>query len=111
MTLISGWGRGSWSEGAWNEPIPAEVTGVSVSGQVGTVAVTGSAIFAVTGVSVSGQVGTVAVDAGATAFLVGVTAVGRVGQAVVWGKVIPDPGNTWTDVDPSAITIWTPIAA
>jgi len=89
MTLISGWGRGSWSEGAWNEPIPAEVTGVSVSGQVGTVAV----------------------DAGATAFLVGVTAVGRVGQAVVWGKVIPDPGNTWTDVDPSAITIWTPIAA
>jgi hypothetical protein len=92
MALISGWGRGSWSEGAWNEPIPAEVTGVSASGQVGTVAVTGSAIFAVTGVSADGVVG-------------------RVGQAVVWGKVIPDPGNTWTDVDPSAITIWTPIAA
>jgi hypothetical protein len=24
----------------------------------------------------------------------------------VWGRVIPDPGNQWTDVDPSAITAW-----
>jgi hypothetical protein len=51
------------------------------------------------------------VDAGATAVVNGVSANGQVGQAIVWGRVIPDPGNQWTDVDPSAITVWTPIAA
>jgi hypothetical protein len=57
-----------------------------------------------------GQVGSSTVDAGATAVVAGVEAAGQVGQVIVWGRVIPDPGNQWTNVDPSGTTIWTDVA-
>jgi hypothetical protein len=41
--------------------------------------------------------------------VIGVSATGAVGQVIVWGRVIPDPGNLWTDVDPSAISDWTDV--
>jgi hypothetical protein len=43
------------------------------------------------------------------ASIAGVSATGQVGQVIVWGRVIPDPGNLWTDVDPSAISDWTDV--
>jgi len=28
----------------------------------------------------------------------GVFAAGQVGQALVWGKIVPDPGTVWTRI-------------
>ena len=45
--------------------VSVDLTGVVGTGQVGTVAVTGSAVVDVTGLSATGQVGSVTVEAGA----------------------------------------------
>jgi hypothetical protein len=87
------------------------VTGVEATGQVGTAQAVPLIEVDVTGVAAVGAVGTVAASAGATGVAVGVSATGRAGQVIVWGPVSPDPGNLWTDVDPSDTTVWTPIAA
>jgi hypothetical protein len=103
-------------------------TGVSATGQVGTLGVSSDTTFALVGVFATGQVGTAQGLAGATApvsgvfatgaagqvvvstgqivLLSGVFATGRVGQVAVWGPVSPDPGNLWTETDPSAINTW-----
>jgi len=47
----------------------------------------------------------------ATTVVTGLAATGRAGQVLVWGRINPDPGNQWTDVDPSGTTLWTPVAA
>jgi hypothetical protein len=36
----------------------------------------------------------------------GVSSAATVGSVVVWGPVSPDPGNLWTETDPSAINTW-----
>jgi hypothetical protein len=40
MANITGWGRGTWSEATWGEPIPVEVTGVSITAELGNEAIT-----------------------------------------------------------------------
>jgi len=63
----------------------APVTGVSATGGVGTVAVTGLANVSVTGVSATGGVGTVTVTGLANVSVTGVSATGAVGTVTVTG--------------------------
>ena len=110
---------GSWDDtGVWQDTatwvdgdVVVLVAGVSATGAVATVQAAAGAIVLVAGVSATGAAGQTAVTGSATVLVTGVAAQGRVGAAIVWGAIIPDPGNQWTDVDPSATTIWTNIAA
>jgi hypothetical protein len=40
MANVTGWGRGTWSEATWGEPIPVEVTGVSITAELGNETIT-----------------------------------------------------------------------
>lgn len=42
MAIVAGWGRGTWSTGTWGNPLPVDVTGVSGTGQVGSVTTAGA---------------------------------------------------------------------
>ena len=41
----------------------------------------------------------------------GVLATGLVRPVLVWGRIVPDPGTSYTQITPSSGTIWTQIAA
>lgn len=86
-------------------------TGLSGTGQVGSVVATGGATATVTGVSATGGVGSVTVTGKAVVSPTGVSATGEVTSVIVWGRIIPDPGNTWTEETPNPNTTWTDIAA
>ena len=64
------------------------VTGVSATGAVGTVTVTGTAVVSLTGVSATGAVGTVALVTNANISVTGVSATGAVGTVSVSGAAI-----------------------
>jgi hypothetical protein len=53
----------------------------------------------------------VIITGSATITPAGVFAAGQVGQALVWGRIIPDPGTNWSKVTPDPSTTWTRIAA
>ena len=94
--------------------------GVHATGDVGSLSITATATFSVTGVSGTMSVGTAQGQAGAGADVAGVfatgsvgsftmtgdglvtptgvSAIGLAGQALVWGKVKPDPGTVWTRI-------------
>ena len=97
-----------------------DVTGVASTGDVGSVVVQATAVFSATGVQAAtaigvpttaigidvvtiGVFGTSAVNSvsttGSTIIIpLGVFADGVVGRALVWGRVTPDPGTTWTRI-------------
>jgi hypothetical protein len=76
-------------------------------------AVAADANVSLTGVSATGQVGSVTVieGSGVDVFVTGVSATGLVRPVLVWGRIVPDPGTVYTEITPSAGTIWTEIAA
>ena len=53
MANITGWGRGTWSEATWGEPIPVEVTGVSITAELGNETITANADVSLTGIPLS----------------------------------------------------------
>jgi hypothetical protein len=53
MANITGWGRGTWSEATWGEPIPVEVTGVSITAELGNEAITTDVDVSLTGIPLS----------------------------------------------------------
>jgi len=95
-------------------------TGVHATGDVGSLSITATATFSVTGVYGTMSVGTAQGQAGAGADVAGVfatgsvgsftmtgdglvtptgvSAIGLAGQALVWGRVKPDPGTVWTRI-------------
>ena len=52
----------------------------------------------VTGVLATGSVGSVTTAATALVIPTGVSAIGTAGQALVWGRIKPDPGTIWTRI-------------
>ena len=52
----------------------------------------------VAGVFATGSVGSVTTAATALVTPTGVSAIGLAGQALVWGRVKPDPGTVWTRI-------------
>ena len=87
------------------------VTGVSSTGAVGQITFVQNVDALVTGVFATGSVGSVTTAASASVIVTGVSATGRVGQAVVWGRIVPDPDTNWSGIDPGTGTVWTRIAA
>jgi hypothetical protein len=94
MAAITGWGRGTWGEGAWDEPLPVDVSGLSVSGEVGTVIVTTGQRVLVAGVEAGAEVGGLR----EIVFVTGVQAGVETSRVLVWGREIPDPGTVWTEI-------------
>jgi hypothetical protein len=83
--------------GSINSVVPlagsiVSVTSAGATGQVGT------ADADVTGVLATGSVGSVTTAAGALVIPTGVSATGIAGQALVWGRIKPDPGTIWTRI-------------
>ena len=74
------------------------VTGVAGTMSVGTAQGQAGANTDVTGVLATGSVGSVTTPATALVTPTGVSATGRVGQALVWGRIKPDPGTIWTRI-------------
>jgi hypothetical protein len=74
------------------------ITGVAGTMAVGTAESQAGAGADVTGVSGTGSVGSITTTGSATITLTGVSATTQVGQVVVWGKLVPDPGTTWTSI-------------
>jgi hypothetical protein len=74
------------------------VTGVAGTMSVGSAQGQAGAGADVTGVFATGSVGSVTTAAAALVTTTGVSATGTVGQALVWGRVKPDPGTIWTRI-------------
>ena len=94
-----------------SETVVTPVTGVEATGAVGQAAFVQSTVALTTGVFSTGSVGSVTTTGTAAIISTGVLATGRVGQALVWGKIVPDPDTRWSRVDPDTGTVWTRIAA
>jgi hypothetical protein len=100
--------------------VVVNLTGVSASGEVGTVSLSTDQVVSVNGVESSTIVGEVTQKTNQRISVAGLVAQSRVGLAtatgdanvfvtglqgsiatprvLVWGKVIPDPSNTWTEI-------------
>jgi len=51
------------------------------------------------------------VTGGANVVVTGVFATGLVSPVLVWGRIVPAPGTSYTPIVPASGTIWTEIAA
>lgn len=74
------------------------VTGVAGTMSVGDAEAQAGAGADVTGVFATGSVGSVTTTAAALVTTTGVSATGTAGQALVWGRIKPDPGTVWTRI-------------
>jgi hypothetical protein len=74
------------------------ITGVAGTMSVGSAQGQAGAGADVTGVLATGSVGSVTTAATALVTPTGVSAIGIAGQALVWGRIKPDPGTIWTRI-------------
>lgn len=74
------------------------VTGVAGTMSVGTAQGQAGAGADVTGVLATGSVGSITMTGTALVTPTGVSATGTAGQALVWGRIKPDPGTIWTRI-------------
>ena len=77
----------------------AAVTGLSATGQVGTVSVVTDQIFSVTGVSATGQLGNVSLSTDQIILVVGVSGTGLVGTSLVWSVIDDNQNANWQNID------------
>jgi len=73
-------------------------TGLSATASVGTVIAKADVEISVTGFSVTGSVGEITHTGDANVFPIGITATGTIGNVTVWGRIVPDPGTTWSEI-------------
>ena len=81
---------------------------------IGNYSALGSVITAVgaadvTGVSATMVLGTISVTGTANVSITGLSAIGELGNETVWGLIIPDVGNTYTNITTGASQTWTEI--
>jgi len=74
------------------------VTGVAGTMSVGVAQGEAGAGADVTGVLATGSVGSITMTGAGLVTPIGVSAEGSVGQALVWGRIKPDPGTIWTRI-------------
>jgi len=74
------------------------VTGVAGTMSVGVAQGQAGAGADVTGVLATGSVGSITMTGAGLVTPIGVSAEGSVGQALVWGRIKPDPGTIWTRI-------------
>lgn len=85
------------------------VGGVFSTPQVGGAFGAAGAGATVSGVSITGRVGTISMIGTANVFPVGAPAFGRVTPPIVWGPVIPPELSAWSGVVPAGSSAWTPV--
>ncbi len=73
-------------------------TSVVGTGAVGSITAGIVTVAEATGVSGSGSVGSITMTGGATIVPDGVEGTGVMGQANVWGKIVPNTGTVWTEI-------------
>lgn len=74
-------------------------TGLEAVSSVGTVTQRTTAVIPVVNVpGMTSSVGSVTVNADANITVTGVGATTAVGQVLVWGQVVPDDDNVWTEI-------------
>lgn len=83
-----------------------DLTGVEATGEVGDIGLNIPVSVNVTGRGATTAVGSVTVQIDAPVDVTGVAANGEVGFVTVWGKIIPDPGTTYSEIDPSQSPGW-----
>ena len=99
VTGVEGTGAVGTAEAEAGAIVPT--TGLEATSAVGSVTVNeGQGIdVPVTGVSATSAVGSIASVTGtARVFPTGVEGSGEVQAVLVWGKIVPDPGTTWTEI-------------
>jgi hypothetical protein len=86
------------------------LSGVNTTGIAGDETVTADA--EVSGFSASGSVGTLgdeSIVGKANVSITGLATLGELGNALVWGLMIPSPGNSYTSITTGASQSWTEI--
>ena len=86
------------------------VSGINGTIGLGSVTTEGQGAADVTGVSATMALGTlVSVTGAANISITGLSAIGEVRNETVWGLIIPDVGNTYTNITTGASQTWTEI--
>jgi len=110
LVFFEGWGRGTWGQGPWSQPITLPLEAV---GQVGEVTTQVNQRIPVNGFTVTGAVGSVAVTGGTgiDVLVTGVSARGLISPrgVLVWGRIVPGPDPDWTPIAPTPTTVYTEI--
>mgnify|MGYP001219853994 CR=1 FL=1 len=87
--------------------VSVTVGGVQATSQVGSgIIVTGDSILTLEGVGANIHTKSVIIKTGLSFDLVGISASTFIGNVLIWGNVIPAPGNTWTELVPNPTNSW-----
>ena len=83
---------------------------IGITSALGSVTTEGQGAADVTGVSATMTLGSLASVTGtANVSITGLSAIGELGNETVWGLIIPDVGNTYTNITTGASQTWTEI--
>ena len=83
---------------------------IGITSALGSVGITAIGAADATGVSATLVLGTeFSVTGAANVSITGLSAIGELGNETVWGLIIPDVGNTYTNITTGASQTWTEI--
>ena len=83
---------------------------IGITSALGSVGITAIGAADATGVSATMVLGTeFSVTGTANVSITGLSAIGELGNKTVWGLIIPDVGNTYTNITTGASQTWTEI--
>ena len=82
---------------------------IGITSALGSVTTEGQGAADVTGVSATISLGTISVTGTANVSITGLSAIGELGIETVWGLIIPNVGNTYTNITTGASQTWTEI--
>ena len=83
---------------------------IGITSALGSVTTEGQGAADVTGVSATMTLGSLASVRGpANVSITGLSAIGELGNETVWGLIIPNVGNTYTNITTGASQTWTEI--
>ena len=85
------------------------VSGINGTIGLGSVTTEGQGAADAIGVSATMSLGTISVTGTANISITGLSAIGELGNETVWGLIIPDVGNTYTNITTGASQTWTEI--
>jgi len=85
------------------------LSSVSATATLGSEGVTGDAEITLAGNTATMSVGDESIVGKANVSITGLATLGELGNALVWGLMIPSPGNSYTSITTGASQSWTGI--
>ena len=82
---------------------------IGLTSALGNVGITSEGAADAIGVAGTMSLGTISVTGTANISITGLAAIGELGNETVWGLIIPDVGNTYTNITTGASQTWTEI--